>query len=174
MADGILKVGTITTSSGSGNITIGSGVTLNSNTPIFFGQLTSDQTVSSGVQTLVNIDSVSFDSNSNWDSSAYKWTPDQPGTYLVYGSVRCTGSTNVELAMTAIYKNGAEVQECQIDFRTANGDPVNGGNTFVSIPLSMNGTSDYVQLYGRNLGGTTFKGSSDNRTFLGAYKLTGA
>ena len=30
MADGTLKVGTITTSSGSGNITIGSGVTLNS------------------------------------------------------------------------------------------------------------------------------------------------
>lgn len=33
MANGTLKVGEITTSSGSGNITIGSGVTLNSNTP---------------------------------------------------------------------------------------------------------------------------------------------
>ena len=163
--------GTITLGSSGDTFTLGSGVTLNSNTPIFFGQLTSDQTVSSGVQTLVNINSVSFDTNSNWDSSAKKWTPNEAGTYLVYGSIRCTGSTNVELAMTAIYKNGAEVQECQIDFRTANGDPVNGGNTFACIPLSMNGTSDYVQLYGRNLGGTTFKGSTDNRTFLGAYKL---
>ena len=31
MANGTLKVGEITTSTGSGNITIGSGVTLNSN-----------------------------------------------------------------------------------------------------------------------------------------------
>ena len=33
MANGTLKVGEITTSSGSGNITIGSGVTLVNNTP---------------------------------------------------------------------------------------------------------------------------------------------
>ena len=45
MADGTLKVGTITTSSGSGNISIGSGVTLNSNAPIFYGYLSSNQTV---------------------------------------------------------------------------------------------------------------------------------
>ena len=35
MADGILKVGTITNSAGSGNITIGSGVTVNVNRPAF-------------------------------------------------------------------------------------------------------------------------------------------
>ena len=35
MADGTLKVGTITNSAGSGNITIGSGVTLLSNVPAF-------------------------------------------------------------------------------------------------------------------------------------------
>ena len=46
MANGILKVGEITTSSGSGNITIGSGVTLLSNTPAFEARLGSDQTFS--------------------------------------------------------------------------------------------------------------------------------
>ena len=35
MADGTLKVGTITTSSGSGNISIGSGVTIDVNKPAF-------------------------------------------------------------------------------------------------------------------------------------------
>ena len=39
MADGTLKVGTITTSSGSGNITIGSGVTVNVNRPAFAAYL---------------------------------------------------------------------------------------------------------------------------------------
>jgi len=171
MADGTLKVGTITTSSGSGNITIGSGVTLNSNAPIFYGYLSSNQTVTSGTTTLVAIDTVEFDSNSNWDSSAYKWTPDEAGKYLVYGSVRCTGSTAVQISMSAIYKNGSEHAECQIDFRTANTDAVNGGNVFVQSVISMNGTSDYLQLYGRNLGTTIFNGDGDRRTFFGAYKL---
>ena len=38
MADGTLKVGTITNSQGSGNITIGSGVTLQNGTPAWSAQ----------------------------------------------------------------------------------------------------------------------------------------
>ena len=46
MANGTLKVGTITTSSGSGNITIGSGVTVNVNRPAWYVKLSGDQDVS--------------------------------------------------------------------------------------------------------------------------------
>ena len=52
MANGILKVGEITTSTGSGNITIGSGVTLNVNTPAFDVNLAANQTASDNVQQL--------------------------------------------------------------------------------------------------------------------------
>ena len=44
MADGTLKVGTITNSAGSGNITIGSGVTVNVNRPAFHAYLGANQT----------------------------------------------------------------------------------------------------------------------------------
>ena len=49
MADGTLKVGTITNSAGSGNIAIGSGVTLLSNVPAFEAYLSSDQTISNAL-----------------------------------------------------------------------------------------------------------------------------
>ena len=53
MADGTLKVGTITNSQGSGNITIGSGVTLLSNVPAFFAYLSTTTNLSDGVTTKV-------------------------------------------------------------------------------------------------------------------------
>ena len=53
MANGTLKVGEITTSTGSGNITIGSGVTLLSNVPAFFAYSNSDQTVTDAATTKV-------------------------------------------------------------------------------------------------------------------------
>ena len=56
MADGTLKVGTITNSAGSGNITIGSGVTLLSNVPAFEAYLSSNQTISNASNTKLEID----------------------------------------------------------------------------------------------------------------------
>ena len=56
MANGILKVGEITTSSGSGNITIGSGVTVNVNRPSFFVHAASVQAVADSTDTKVNLD----------------------------------------------------------------------------------------------------------------------
>ena len=46
MADGTVKVGTITNSAGSGNITIGSGVTVNVNRPAFEAYLSANQGIS--------------------------------------------------------------------------------------------------------------------------------
>ena len=56
MADGTLKVGTITTSSGSGNIAIGSGVTLLSNTPAFQASMSADQSVTNSNYIKVQFD----------------------------------------------------------------------------------------------------------------------
>ena len=64
MANGTLKVGTITTSSGSGNITIGSGVTLLSNAPAFEVELTSDQAISDGTVTTIQFNSTLIDTGS--------------------------------------------------------------------------------------------------------------
>ena len=74
MANGTLKVGTITTSSGSGNISIGSGVTLNSNTPTFRAYMGASQTVNDVTNTVVAYNTENFDTDSAYDTSTYRFT----------------------------------------------------------------------------------------------------
>jgi hypothetical protein len=89
MADGTLKVGTITTSSGSGNITIGSGVTLLSSTPAFEAYSTADQTISDDVYTKVQFDTERFDTDNCYDNTTnYRFTPTVAGKYFIYAFAR--------------------------------------------------------------------------------------
>ena len=85
MANGILKVGEITTSSGSGNITIGSGVTLLSNTPAFEAYLSTEETVSSNNTYEVipfNIEVV--DTDNAYSTSTYRFTVPTGGDGLYW------------------------------------------------------------------------------------------
>ena len=97
MANGILKVGEITTSSGSGNITIGSGVTLNSNTPAFFAELSADQTgIADNTATTIIFDSERYDTNSAYNTSDGKFTvpSGQGGKYFFYSTIYCSSGGN--------------------------------------------------------------------------------
>ena len=68
MANGILKVGEITTSSGSGNITIGSGVTLLSNVPAFEAYLSSAQSISDASYAKVQCNTEVLDTDNCYDN----------------------------------------------------------------------------------------------------------
>ena len=97
MADGTLKVGTITTSSGSGTITLGqsgetitipSGATVSgamSNTPAFSAYLTSDQTLTDATATKIQFTGEEYDTANAYDNSSnYRFTvpSGQAGKYL--------------------------------------------------------------------------------------------
>jgi len=85
MANGTLKVGTITTSTGSGNIHIGSGVTLQSNVPAFEAYLSTDQSsITSATLTKVQFANTHFDTNSNYSTTNYRFTPSEAGKYFFY------------------------------------------------------------------------------------------
>jgi hypothetical protein len=152
MANGILKVGEITTSSGSGNITIGSGVTLNSNTPAFEVYLNGDQTLSDNTETKVAFNATTFDTDSAFDiSTNYRFTvpSGKAGKYCFYCALNGTA-----LAVTAL-------QQFKVIFRkngsTAAGDerasyhyPMNSAGAQESI--GMTGTfdlsvADYIEVY---------------------------
>ena len=117
MANGTLKVGTLTTSSGSGNITIGSGVTLLSNVPAFEVELTSDQTISDGTVTTIQFNSTLIDTGSFWDSTNYRWLPTVAGKYYVYAQANL-GSDTVDSVLATILrldKNGSRLRASQND-----------------------------------------------------------
>ena len=90
MADGILKVGTITTSSGSGTITIGqSGETIAgiaTNTPAFRAYVGSNQSVSDATDTKIALDTEVFDTDGAYDPSTYRFTvPSGQGGKYYFG-----------------------------------------------------------------------------------------
>ena len=74
---GTLKVGTITTPTGSGSITIPSGVSLSggvANTPAFSVKLSSNQSISDDVLTRVAFDTENFDTDNAFDTSTNLFT----------------------------------------------------------------------------------------------------
>ena len=106
MADGILKVGTITNSAGSGNITIGSGVTVNVNRPAFRAYMGAAQTVSDVTNTVVQYNTESFDTDSAYDTSTYRFTvpSGKAGKYFFS-------------AHAYIFQSGATLYACDFQIR---------------------------------------------------------
>jgi hypothetical protein len=149
------------------------------NVPAFYADLSSDQSTSDAITTKAQINNVLIDTNNCYDNTTnYRFTPTVAGKYLVYGNLRSNSNTNsaTEYFLTHIYKNGSEVSQKAADFRNNYGGLVN--SVYSSIVLDMNGTSDYVELFGTHAvtsGAIGFDGSSSHaRSYFGAYRLIGA
>ena len=164
-------------------ITIGSAgdtiAGMGANTPAFYADLSSDQSTSDAATTKAQINNVLIDTNNCYDNTTnYRFTPTVAGKYLVYGNLRSNSNTNsaTEYFLTHIYKNGSEVSQQGADFRNNYGGLIN--SVYSNIVLDMNGTSDYVELFGTHAvtsGAIGFDGSSSHaRSYFGAYRLIGA
>ena len=105
MADGTLKVGTITNSAGSGNITIGSGVTLLSNVPAFhaFQSAHPGGSLTANTATKVIFDSEYFDTDNAYDTSNGLFTVPKAGKYFAVSTISMQANlTNIQ---PLLYKN---------------------------------------------------------------------
>ena len=175
MANGILKVGEITTSSGSGNITIGSGVTLLSNVPAFEAYLSADQTVTDATITKCQFDTKRFDTDNAYDNSTdYRFTPQVAGKYFIYSYILFEADADNRLAgaQIYIYKNGSQVNDLQTQFYT---NYEKKHTPLINSIVDLNGSTDYVEIFGWNnvtTGTATFGGSSSKgQTIFGAYRI---
>ena len=197
MADGILKVGTITTSSGSGTITIGqSGETVNiptgatvsgasANTPAFKARLNSDQTIANVTDTTIGCSTVKLDIGGCYNNTAstvtlngistpgYSFAPNVAGKYFVYGGARFDSTAGTgTLAYVLLQKNGANSFVGIRDF-------VPYGGFFVGGIVEMNGSSDTIKItvYQNTGSSKTIQGASsdnDDLSNFGAYRIIGA
>ena len=175
MADGILKVGTITNSAGSGNITIGSGVTVNVNRPAFEAYLSADQSISDATWTKANINTEVFDTDNAYDNSTnYRFTVPSgaAGKYNIYAilNLETDGGHELDLAQSAIYKNGSV-------YRTERLNPNNSSVLAASVPVYATmdlAVADYIEIYAyvdRTSGGTIYIKETNKGSFFGAYKI---
>ena len=165
-----------------GTVTGAGGV----NTPAFEAYLSSDQTSSSVTNDKIQYDTKVFDVGgcfNNTGSTAtlngisvpsYSFAPNVAGKYFIYTNVGFrNGLSGFEYGEVTIYKNTTAYRQILKDNRS------NHAGYYNSVPANaifeLNGTSDYVNIYGLlsyiTTFGTTGFMESGKRTYFGAYKI---
>ena len=195
MADGTLKVGTITTSSGSGTITLGQSgetvdmangtITLNGSmkaTPAFQAYSSNGQTPSDASWTKVELDATLFDTDSAFNTSTYRFTvpSGMGGKYFLNAMIAIDSQENsgINYSSVKFYKNGgsSELADSYINWQS---NPIRDFGQFLSGIFEL-AAGDYVELYGylddATGTGMDFKGASGTRiaTQMGGYRIIGA
>ena len=167
MANGTLKVGTITTSSGSGNISIGSGVTINVNRPVWYVKLSSDQNVASSTQVKVTWDTEVIDTDGAFASNKFTVPTGQDGKYFFYSNVMFQNLAASRIARLDFYKNGSQISEFRDVTAAANDISISGQ---IGVSLSA---GDYIEVfaYQNDSGTEVAAGGSYDITNFGGYKI---
>jgi len=171
MADGTLKVGTITTSSGSGTITIPNTVTVAgamANTPAFLFNLASNQSISTSTNAKLLFTNEVLDTNNAFSSNAFTVPSGEAGSYYIYGCCAWDSNSSGQ-RLFQIYKNGSLSMRVFSDQGESSGQSSasSGGIMVLSV-------GDYIEAYVQQNSGSTLNVRSDvERTFFGGYKLIG-
>lgn len=131
--------------------------------PAFFATMSTNQTLASGTVTKLQFNTEDFDTNSNYNTSLYRFLPTVAGYYQINLSQEFSVTGNIQGVQ--IQKNGNRI--------ASGGSPsITGQGTFMSACSTIvycNGSTDYVEAYGyvnAGAGGTAYNGSSSH--FSGA------
>ena len=119
------------------------------------------QTVSANTYTKVALNSELFDTNSNYDTTNYRFTPTVAGYYQINANLGVSYLTTVPNGLIVlVYKNGSAYLSIQTRVNSMY------GNNSISQLVYMNGTTDYLELWGYSVGGTdpVFQGSQGSPT----------
>jgi len=144
-------------------------------TPAFAAFLNADQTVSDATDTVAAINEEIFDSDSAYDTSTYRFTPQVAGKYFLYAAAQLQSNTvsTFNLGQLYIRKNGTKIAHLWNDARNnANGY---SKGVYLATVMTANGSSDYFDVLGYvdATSGTTFFGgsSTEHRTVFGGYRI---
>lgn len=132
------------------------------NGPAFSAYANASQTATSNVLTKVVLQVEEFDTNNNFDSTTnYRFTPTVAGYYQLNAQLFLVGTVTTTQIVLTIYKNGSPLVRL-VDANPASSLSANSNTTVCGSALVyLNGTTDYVELYGYYyLGTSTFSQSS--------------
>jgi hypothetical protein len=157
---------TLTLPDNSGTV-ITTGSTFAGTGPAFSASRTATQSVASNTVTKVQLVDEQFDTNNAFDNvTNYRFTPAVAGYYQFSHSVRgiADGGT-LQAVNSQLFKNGSELLGSFVTGSFVFQTTVTEANSTGSLLVYLNGSTDYVELYGKVIGTST--------SFLSAY-LTGA
>jgi len=154
-------------------ITTATGAKPSFNYPAFeaYGSLMANQADNTWIKLAFSAEK--FDTNSMYDTSAYRFTPTVAGKYYVYSFCSLYSDTNYKLYVSnlAIYKNGSSYK-----YTPNNNNPSafhNENFETVLATIDMNGSSDYLEIYGRANVDSGYVGIDLRETIggFGAYRI---
>ena len=126
--------------------------------PAFSAYMGAGQSLSNGSLTKVAFNTKQFDTNNNYDTTNYRFTPTVAGYYQINVSVYLGGMYANSWA--SIYKNGNEWQR---------GNQATQQNVNVSSLIYCNGSTDYIEAYAIQTSGSTQSiGAYSFMTFSGS------
>ena len=146
-------------------------VTLNSAmkmTPAFHVHKNAKQTIANATQTLVTFEVEDFDSNSAFDLSTERFTPQVAGKYYLYAGIRWDTDVDFDISYLNIRKNGSTV------FTASHGNKYYDF-TKVFGTVEANGSTDYFDITCQHSRGSNLDTqSSEAGNYFGGYKVIGA
>jgi len=114
------------------------------NGPTFNATMSTTQTITTSTFTKVNFNTEEWDTNSNYDTSTYRFTPTVAGYYQVSCSIDSGASTAATRVLPGIFKNGS-------GYKFGGNLTTGAGDSFTSVCsgiVYMNGSTDYIECYG--------------------------
>jgi hypothetical protein len=116
--------------------------------PAFSAYASVSQTVTSTTETKIQLNVEEFDTASCFDNTTnYRFTPNVAGYYQINGILRGAATTALNLIFLSLYKNGAAyIRGSEYPYAVAGGP---AAQVSISALVYLNGTTDYLELYGR-------------------------
>jgi hypothetical protein len=147
------------------------------NTPAFAAYLSSDQGATTSTFTKASVNTEIFDTDGCYDNSSdYRFTPTTAGKYLITGAVTIAGASTSSsgshlLNLGGVKKNTSFVCYDSSYVRGIASTGEDGMQVVVAI-VDMNGSSDYIELWGySDLNTVNFTGDVGG-TYFGAFRIT--
>jgi hypothetical protein len=121
-------------------------VMVSGNMPAFSAYLSANQSITTNTFTKLAANTKEFDTASCYDNvTNYRFTPTVAGYYQVTGNIYFNSSSGNSLNRIAIYKNGSVFKYGTLNYPSS--APADSVASMTAL-IYMNGTTDYVELYG--------------------------
>jgi hypothetical protein len=119
-----------------------------SNTPAFLATASASTSCANGAVVKIEFNTESFDTDSCYNTTDYRFTPNVAGKYYLTAHVRNFETADFNDLNTAIHKNGSNI------ININNSSQHNESHEFSAI-VEANGTTDYFEVFHQQNGGNT-------------------
>jgi hypothetical protein len=125
------------------------------NGPAFSAYQSVAQSLTLNTSTKLSFNTKTYDTNTNYDTTNYRFTPTVAGYYQINGAVQFGGA--VASGYLMVYKNGA------VDKYGSFNGAMSSTIAIISVQIYLNGSTDYIELYANvSASGSTSPGTALN------------